>query len=504
MTRELLETWKRGRAKLGGDGRITLSFGSTMPPLQKLRGAYHWIAEHAVVTRVLDLEIGEPEAMAGGVLSLGRAYSSFVLMPLMTLATNQRLLIVGAPGRGKTSIAILMGLLAGIPLDEVRRGVQRGHPQLTIPDLLGSPLPAQLVRAEDSADIRVVWRKWLTSRVKVVDEYNRIPTKTQSALLSLLAEGYAEQFEQVVQAGVSSWFLTANDDLGGGTYPVIEALKDRIDAVTRAAAYDARALEVLLERVATAERAQDFIPTDLVFLEGELEALSEEIRAIPVPAAVLGLLGFLGPELEFCRQASDRLESMTKDGLHLAGRRVADVCTEDCPLDKRRHLCAQTESGISTRSMQALILYSKALAAFLGHGEVTLASVLAVAPYVFHDKLVPNAGSAYFEDPARKSLLIDRLSWIREVMQLAADQYGRHRKLESMVSAARAPIEERLGGMGATELKRHMVELKRVIQRLLTQEELGAAVREDVLKLRSTYERGRARLEQLEPPRVSR
>ena len=70
-------------------------------------------------------------------------------------------------------------------------------------------------------------------RVKIIDEYNRIPTKTQSALLSLMAEGYAETFEQVIHAGKSAWFLTANDDLGGGTFPVIEALKDRIDIVVR-------------------------------------------------------------------------------------------------------------------------------------------------------------------------------------------------------------------------------------------------------------------------------
>jgi len=74
----------------------------------------------------------------------------------------------------------------------------------------------------------------------VVDEYNRIPTKTQSALLSLLAEGYAEMFDQFVVAGDSAWFLTANDDQGGGTFQVIEALKDRIEEVLKALTYRER------------------------------------------------------------------------------------------------------------------------------------------------------------------------------------------------------------------------------------------------------------------------
>lgn len=59
--------------------------------------------------------------------------------------------------------------------------MQHGHPQLTIADLLGNPLPADLVGAQRMEDIRITWRSWLGMRVKIIDEYNRIPTRTQSA-----------------------------------------------------------------------------------------------------------------------------------------------------------------------------------------------------------------------------------------------------------------------------------------------------------------------------------
>jgi len=49
-------------------------------------------------------------------------------------------------------------------------------------------------------------------RVKIVDEYNRIPTRTQAALLTLLADGYVEVFDQVYETGDSAWYLTANDE----------------------------------------------------------------------------------------------------------------------------------------------------------------------------------------------------------------------------------------------------------------------------------------------------
>jgi hypothetical protein len=236
-TEPLLTSWKNGRARVADDG--TVRFHD--PPAPKLaarfRRAYDWITTRALVTPLHDIAFGDPTAVGGDACRVdlpgGTGYASFALLPLLNLVTNRRVVFVGGPGRGKTTMATLMALLAGGRLADVRRAVQHGHPQLTLADLLGGPLPSDLVRAEDPSGLRVRWRGWITGRVKIIDEYNRIPTKTQSALLSLMAEGYAEQFEQTVECGPSAWYLTANDDQGGGTFPVIEALRDRIDAVVR-------------------------------------------------------------------------------------------------------------------------------------------------------------------------------------------------------------------------------------------------------------------------------
>ncbi len=82
-------------------------------------------------------------------------------------------------------------------------------------------------------------------RIKIIDEYNRIPTRTQSALLTVLGDNYAEIFDQIFECPPSAWYLTANDDAGGGTYQVIEALKDRIDIVIRAFHFNTRFIEDL-------------------------------------------------------------------------------------------------------------------------------------------------------------------------------------------------------------------------------------------------------------------
>jgi MoxR-like ATPase len=142
--------------------------------------------------------------------------------------------LIGGPGRGKTSSAILMGVLAGYSIRDVRRAIQKGQPQMTIADLIGSPLPADMVAAKSLDQIGIGWRKWLSMRVKIIDEYNRIPTRTQSALLTLMSDNYAELFDQTFECPESAWYLTANDNAGGGTYQVIEALRDRIDIVVKA------------------------------------------------------------------------------------------------------------------------------------------------------------------------------------------------------------------------------------------------------------------------------
>ncbi|MCA9797858.1 MAG: AAA family ATPase, partial [Candidatus Eremiobacteraeota bacterium] len=175
-----------------------------------------------------------------------------------------RALLVGGPGKGKTATALLMGLLAGYTEAEVKRAVQHGHPQLTVADLLGNPMPGDLMAAKSMDDIAIAWRRWITMRVKIIDEYNRIPTRTQSALLSLLAEGYAEMLGQTVEAGAGAWFLTANDDAGGGTFQVIEALKDRIDVTIRAMTFNSRFLPKLLARLETGQNPADLVPADIV------------------------------------------------------------------------------------------------------------------------------------------------------------------------------------------------------------------------------------------------
>ena len=132
-------------------------------------------------------------------------------------------------------------------------------------------------------EVVIAWRKWLGMRIKIIDEYNRIPTRTQSALLTVMADNYAELYDQIFECPPSAWYLTANDDAGGGTYQVIEALRDRIDVVVKALHFNSRFIRKLLQRVEAGISPEDIVPDEIIFTEAELNQISKAIQAVPFP-----------------------------------------------------------------------------------------------------------------------------------------------------------------------------------------------------------------------------
>ena len=490
----LIERLLEGRARPGPDLQVHLSDRDGPGLHDKMRQAYWWIANNAVICPYYDIEYGARSTLTGAsgdevVLHDSMSYSSFVLVPMLTLFTCRRALLVGGPGRGKTTSAILMALLSGMSRDDVRRSIQRGHPQLSIADLLGSPLPSDLLKAEDMSAVKIGWRKWISQRVKIIDEYNRIPTKTQSALLSLMAEGYAEMFDQYVYAGRSSWFLTANDDAGGGTFQVIDALKDRIDVVVRAVPFNSGFLELLLRRIEADKTPEELVPSEIVFSAEELERIFSAILAVEVPEPVRERIGFFLGQLDFCRMASPQFEAMSKDTLHLSGHTVSEVCTEQCPLDKKIHLCTQTENGVSARAYQTALHFAKALAYFRGHAEVEVEDLRQIVPWVLHEKLVPNARSPFFESKDSRGLLQDRVAWIRRMFDTAMDQHGRHEPVRKKVRALREELEPGLEGVPLRAVEERLGRVGKLIGELVKKHELSGPVYEDIIHLKSMYSR---------------
>ena len=469
---------------------------------ERLRQAYFWLVNSAVISPFYDVEFSADAPLsfqvgdAGAALQLGtdQSYSSNVLLPLLTFAVGGRCLLVGGPGRGKTTLAVLMGVLSGSSPRDVRRNVLQGQPQLTISDIVGSPLPRDLVEAEDLGHIKVAWRTWLSQPVKIVDEYNRIPTKTQSALLTMVAEGYVESYDQILETapagGVESWYFTANDDSGGGTFPVIQALRDRMDVTVAALGFNSRFFDELIARVEAGDRPEDHVPPELVFAGQERAAIAAAVRAVAVPTIVRRQLEFFSSHFEFVQHGGRRFEYRTKDTVMTAGESVSDVIDSNTGADLEADLGAQTVSSISVRALQTLVLYAKAMAWFRGEATVSTADVSAVLPFVLRGKLLPNPSHPRFDGGVDRELATDSISWIADLFEKSNRQFASLGLANGdVVGDQLALLAKGLDGLKKVDVSRRITTVESAISSIGNSRKLYGRHYDDLLALKYLHQR---------------
>ncbi len=465
---------------------------------EKLRQAYYWISNQAIISPFYDIEYNDqpPKKFTFGdhkvevALPSDQSYSSYVLLPLLNLAVRRRCLIVGGPGRGKTVIATLMGILAGYPLKELRRSIQHGQPQMTVADLLGNPLPSSLVNAESMDEVVIAWRRWLGMRVKIIDEYNRIPTRTQSALLTVMADNYAEIYDQVFECPEAAWYLTANDDAGGGTYQVIEALSDRIDVVVKALHFNTRFLGDLLVRIEQGVKPEEIVPDQIVFTQEELDRIELEIRAVRLPHDLRRRLEFFAAQFEFYEPGARQLEYMTKDTVKVSGVEFHSLDGAQTGTDGVADLGRQTRNGMSVRALMTALIYIKAMAYFRGADEVTFDDVRQILPFVLHDKLSQNPDAPAFDQAGMGALRADHVSWIRHLFDQACREFDRlDLDNDDPVARLTEEFERGLDGVPEDEVRGRMAEIERTLRTWSAGRKLYGHMFDDILKLKYLHQR---------------
>jgi MoxR-like ATPase len=465
---------------------------------EKLRQAYFWITNHAIISPYYDVEYNDnpPQRLVFGddkaevTLPTDQSYSSYVLLPLLNLAVRRRCLLVGGPGRGKTAIAILMGVISGYKLSDIKRSIQHGQPQMTIADLLGNPLPSTLVNAKSMDEVVIAWRKWLGMGIKIIDEYNRIPTRTQSALLTVMGDNYAEIYDQIFECPPAAWYLTANDDAGGGTYKVIDALRDRIDVVVKALHFNTRFLDDLLIRIEDRIRPEEVVPPQILFSPDELDQMENEILSIDFPSPLRRRFEFFAGNFEFFEAAAKQIEYRTKDTAKLSGIDFSLIAADETGKDKSSDLGFQTLNGLSVRAMMTSIVFVKAMAYFRGAKAVTYDDLRQILPFVLQDKLVQNRDSPFFELSGNNSYRVDLVSWVRNLFDDSNKEFDRlAMDKNDVVADFTAAFDKGLEGISEKEVKFRLIAVEKALREMAKGKKFYGHMFDDILKLKYFHQR---------------
>lgn len=252
-----------------------------------------------------------------------------------TLISGGHVLLVDEPGVGKTTLA--KGF-AGCVSGSFAR--VQGTSDLLPTDLTG-------VSVYDQRTTEWTFHPGpLSHHVVLVDEINRIPARTQSALLEALAEN------QVTVDGTThpvpapfSVVATANPGNDIGTFPVVGGLMDRF-SVSISLGLPSRESE----RAVALGLAGDHRPTSPVIGLSDLEALR----------SITNTVILVEPVLDYCLDIVDSV---------------------------RRH------GWLSPRASQSLVQTAKGSALLDGRNHVTPDDVRAVAPYVLAHRLAGSLGS---------------------------------------------------------------------------------------------------------------
>jgi hypothetical protein len=305
-----------------------------------------------------------------------------------------------------------------------------------------------------------------------------------------MGDNYAEVLNHIFECPDSAWYLTANDDQGGGTYQVIEALRDRIDVIVQALAFNPRFLNDLLLRIEENIRPEDVVPRDIIFSEAEIDQMNKAILQIDIPPEVRRRVEFFSSQFELSETAGVQFEYMTKDTARLSALAWSQVVAADNGRDRLKDLGCQTMNGLSVRNLMTLLIYAKALAYFRGNQRVELDDVRQVLPFVLNDKLRPDLDAPFFALPQNAAFRCDGVSWLRHIFDLSNDEFNRlGLDRNDPVQTLSLEFNKGLEGVSESETRTRIANIERLVGEWTKGRKLYGHLYDDLLNLKYLHQR---------------
>jgi len=323
----------------------------------------------------LRLHVGRKDMAVGGQGINAPLYFSLANACLR----NHAVLLYGGMGANKTTLVNLLGAsFLSLDLEAVEDLMISGHPEQTEEKIVGFLDPRQWM-GPTSGPTRVLWTGWAQSRWKLINEINRFPGGKQNLFLEILQKRRISYAGQVCSPGDTCYFATMNPEFSS-TYPVDQALLDRISACVPATQPDFLAGLLLAEREREVRELARELPR---FTCGEFESLPGLVAEKPVKSQVELAILCLLRDFTLCERAPAYDKSQLSKAKPSMG-----LCSGCHYWNNPEAVCWQVDEGLSDRVRQDLRAFTRAFA-FLLDMDADLQVLRAVAPYVIWHRVTP-------------------------------------------------------------------------------------------------------------------
>jgi MoxR-like ATPase len=313
---------------------------------------------------------------------------------------NRAVLLYGGMGANKTTLINLLGAaFLDLSFDDAENLMVSGHPELTEEKIVGFLDPRQW--SLHDSELEVIWTPWAKSRWKLINEINRFPSGKQNIFLEILQKRKLSYAGKVLEPGDTCYFATMNPNFSS-TYPLDEALLDRISACVPALQPDFLGSLILTERD---QEVRDLAVNLPRFTLREFESLPRIVSSIAVDREVELAIVSLLRDFTLCERAPGY------DKTQLADSKPSRGLCNGCHYFNNPELCCwQIDEGLSDRVRQDLRDFTKAFA-FLIDRSAGIEVLRAIAPYIIWHRVTPNR--SLLDSPpyygAKKLVLITEL-----------------------------------------------------------------------------------------------
>jgi MoxR-like ATPase len=367
----------------------TIAYGGTMAAKSIDKIALH-PQLHPVVERIANNYFIDPKVEQVGSHSV--EYWT-TLMSLFTYIGNKNAIFLGNHGTGKTTCSgVISAVMTGLPYDLFDSLKIQGHPDQTKDTMIAR---ADLGRLAEEG---VVWQASMFLPALTFDEFNRLPPGKQNIVMEYVRTGRAEHLGKVLRTGKKPFFATMNYN-GAGTYPLTPPMQDRFHLSLEfplGPSFLQGLIQDASERVET-ELSDPDLATELneMLLKKDITPKDKLVQLAAAGAksgykAVIDGAAILAAanKLQFSPDAATYQQciwdEINQTFLYGDKRSVDPV---DMHEHNKKFANRSLKESISARAWGSIEFYSRMLAVYMGHDEVDIVHISAVAPHCLAHRL---------------------------------------------------------------------------------------------------------------------